>query len=144
MRILKETADAINEMLDNTKMLADKGYKGGNEDVPGLVVVNDSVSHLELRRRRVRIERFFGRMKNRFSVISNKFPLSEDWFNYVFDVCASIINVELTYHPLKEGDEDNERNFIQNLEIEEAKRRMKVKEKNDKYRAKKRQVLNNN
>ena len=142
MKILKETADEINEMVGETKILADKGYKGSHELVPGIVIPKSCAHDDELKRRRVRVERYFGRLKCRFSVLSGKFPLSDDLFDLTFDTCAAIMNVELLRHALKDGDENDERNHLENLNIAEAERRERVKQKNDKYRRKIREMIN--
>ena len=87
------------------------------------------------------VERYFGRLKGKFDVLANKFPLGDEWFDLVFDTCASILNVELTRHSLKEGDEDKERNILQNIKNKEIERREKVKAKNKKYRENKKKLL---
>lgn len=142
MKILKETADEINKMVEDTKILADKGYKGSSEIVPGIVIPSSSDRDDKLRKRRVRVERYFGRLKCKFSVLSGKFPLSDDMFDITFDTCAAILNVELLRHSLKEGDENDEQNHLENLQIAEAQRRERVKQKNDKYRRKMKRIIN--
>ena len=141
MKILKETVDEVKEMIDNSKILADKGYKGATDIIPNIVIPTDSTTDSELRRRRVRVERYFGRLKGKFDVLANKFPLGDEWFDLVFDTCASILNVELTRHSLKEGDEDKERNILENIKNKEIERREKVKAKNKKYRENKKKLL---
>ena len=141
MKILRETADDVKEMIQETKLLADQGYKGSDEVVPGIVVTNKSVEHQELRRRKVRIERFFGRLKCKFAILSGKFPLNDDFFDLVFDTCSSILNVELMRKPLKSGEEEIEQNHLKNFIVAENHRRQKVKAKNDKYRENQKKMI---
>ena len=60
VRVLRSHAEEVRNLIGERKLLADLGYAGSQRDVPGIVVCGDEE---ELRRVRVLVECFFGRLK---------------------------------------------------------------------------------
>lgn len=143
MVILKETADDIKDILGSKKLLADKGYVGGNGHIDNLVIPTDEASHNEIKKRRVLIERYFGRLKLRFDVLNSIFPLSEESFDDVFNICCCILNIELKEMPLNESDENNNNIFLDNILIEQEERKEKKRQANKKSREAKKKRFDN-
>ena len=71
LEVLRRHSNEVNAMLGETRMLADKGYRG-DTGVPNCVVVSSAVE----KRQRLMVERFFGRLKNYFIVFSRIWDLS--------------------------------------------------------------------
>ena len=71
LEVLRRHTNEVNAMLGETRMLADKGYRG-DTGVPNCVVVSSAVE----KRQRLMVERFFGRLKNYFIVFSRIWDLS--------------------------------------------------------------------
>ena len=79
--VLKRHAQEVNQMLGATTVLADLGYRGETH-VTNLCVV--SQANQAKRRARVIVERFFGRLKNKFIVFARTWELSWTSFDGFF------------------------------------------------------------
>lgn len=143
MVILRETSDDINDMLGDKKLLSDKGYVGGSGYVRNLVIPSDCPSDTQIKKQRSLVERFFGRLKLRFNVLNSVFPLSEELFDDVFNICCCLLNLELSEMPLNEKDEEINEVFNNNLLIEHQERKEKKRKANKKSREGKKKRFDN-
>ena len=128
MHILSKSCDEIDDIINGTGLLADKGYVGGDKYIQSLHIPSDADRDRPLRVRRVLVEQYFGRLKKRFSVISERFPLRDDMVDLVFDLCCALVNIDLEKHPLKRDDEEVNKILIENDRVDALNRR-------DKHRA---------
>ena len=103
IRILREHADQMNELLGERKMLADLGYVGAHRDVRGIVVCDEN--DRTLRGRRVFVECFFGRLKGKWRIFSEKWILEEKYFDRFFDLACALTNLHIFHYPLVLADQ---------------------------------------
>ena len=101
IEVLRRHATAVNAMLGETKMLADKGYRG-DTGVPNCLVV--SGMHDAETRQRLVVERFFGRLKNYFIVFARRWELSPRCFSRFFDLSCALTNLTILSSPLNQED----------------------------------------
>lgn len=134
MVILKDTCSDIKEIIGERSLLADKGYVGGSGYINTLRIPSDSEDDAELKKNRSLIERYFGRLKLRFDILSGVFPLSDDYFDDVFDICCGLLNIELGTMPLTENDGNINSILMENIRVEYELKRKKKRESNKKSR----------
>ena len=101
IEVLRRHAAEVNEMLGESKMLADKGYRGDTL-VPNCQVVSNE-NQAEVNARLI-VERFFGRLKNHFIVFSRRWELSPRCFSLFFDLTCAIVNMTILVSPLNQED----------------------------------------
>ena len=117
IEVLRRHANEVNEMLGETKMLADKGYRG-DPLVPNCLVVSQD-NQAETNARLV-VERFFGRLKNYFIVFSRRWELSPRCFSLYFDLASALVNVTIIASPLNQEDWIFNRNLLEKWKKERA------------------------
>ena len=122
MKILKETAEEVNDMLGETSILADLGYVGMEKYVPNSLVPSGDEEELALKKKRSFIERYFGRLKTRFNILCVNFPLDDKWVDLAFDCCCALLNIELDYQPLNRKDKKDYETYLSTLEAEQKER----------------------
>lgn len=136
MLLLKRTAQDLNNMIGDTKLIADKGYKGIQRFVPnGYVAENENE-----RKKRVMVERFFGRLKTNYSLMINKFRLNHSIFDTMFDICCAIANIDIMIHPL-DAEEINYRNYLNNIIVLFEEKRAEKQRRDKEYRRRQRESL---
>ena len=140
---LPEFEAIINKHPDEPKkILADKGYQEPNSQI---LVTPFKGSTTDLTRDqlqfnqklgsvRIIIENFFGRLKSRYEIMSNKYRGSHESYEDIFTICCALVNFEQIEidHPLRSSDGS----FYQKLE---ASLMIKKEEKIAKEREKRRQ-----
>ena len=127
LEVLRRHAEEVNQMLGETHMLADKGYRG-NTRVPNCVVV--SATREVEKRQRLIVERFFGRLKSTFMVFSRCWELSGGCFSTFFNIACALTNLSIMVSPLNQDDWDFNKKLlkkwkrvaIQRVESEREKR----------------------
>ena len=102
LKILRDHAHAINDMLGGKILLADLGYQGARHDVPTIVPCDDSLE--QLRTRRVLAECFFGRLKKMWTVFSMRWKLGEEVFDTFFDIACALTNLDILHRPLRQSE----------------------------------------
>ena len=102
LKILRDHAHAINDMLGGKILLADLGYQGARHDVPTIVPCDDSLE--QLRTRRVLVECFFGRLKKMWTVFSTRWKLGEEVFDTFFDIACALTNLDILHRPLRQSE----------------------------------------
>lgn len=127
--------------MGETKMIADKGYVGGEIHLPNIKVATETKPHKPLRKKRTVVENYFGRLKRKYEVIGGTFPLDESSFDDVFNVSCCLINIELEKHPLKASDRENNKNIMKNIDEKGDERKGKGRVSNGSSRLNKREEL---
>ena len=140
IQIMREHADELNEILGDKTMLGDLGYIGGGRDVHGLVVCDQA--NEELRRRRVLVECFFGRLKSLWSVFSSKWPIDEKFFDRFFNIACALTNVDILYRPLQEVDHQFNIGVLNLILIDLEVRAARKKRANERYVRRRLRTLN--
>ena len=101
IEVLRRHADEVNRMIDETTMLADKGYQG-ETGVPNCHVVSGAIeAEVE---NRLNVERFFGRLKSTFMVFSKRWELTGPCFSLYFDLACALTNLAILVAPLNKDD----------------------------------------
>ena len=132
IEVLRRHAAEVNEMLGETKMLADKGYRG-DCGVPNILVVSGT-NAAETRQRLV-VETFFGPLKNYFIVFARRWELSPRCFTGFFDLSCALTNLTILVSPLNAEDRIFNNNLLQrwkrgNIEpIDRARRRREERQR---------------
>ena len=141
IEVLRRHAAEVNEMLGETRMLADKGYRG-DSGVPNLQVVS-GMDVAETRQRLV-VERYFGRLKNYFVVFARRWELSPRCFSRFFDLSCALTNLTILVSPLNAEDWIFNNNLLQRWErqnIERAERARRRREARKFRRVEEREAL---
>ena len=115
IEILRLHAQEVNQMLADTVMLADMGYRG-ETDVVNLRVISRA-NEVETRNRLI-VERFFGRLKSVFMVFSRRWELTGMCFSSFFDVACALTNLTILASPLNQDDWVFNNNLIERWERE--------------------------
>ena len=140
IQIMREHADELNDILGDKTMLADLGYIGGGRDVHGLIVCDQAND--QLRRKRVLVECFFGRLKNLWSVFSSKWHIDEKFFDRFFNIACALTNVDVLYRPLQEVDNEFNTGVLNLILIDLEVKAARKKRANEKYLRKRLRTLN--
>ena len=130
---MRSDNDAINRLVGRSKLLGDKGYRGGESSVPFLLVVEDETPR-ELRIQRTLVESFFGRLKNKYKTFWRKWVLGVDVFDGFFDCACALTNSDILVNPLSADDQQQNENIIDSWQADEAARRESRRVRNDAYR----------
>ena len=128
IEVLRRHAAEVTAMLGETKMLADKGYRG-DAGVPNCQVIsgtNDSET-----RQRLVVERFFGRLKNYFIVFSRRWELSPRCFSMFFDLACALTNITILVSPLNQEDWIFNNNLLLRWERQENERIARARRKRE-------------
>ena len=128
LTILRKSATKLVPLTEGSRLLADKGYRGGEADVCSLLVVTEQ-SGRSLRNRRVIVECFFGRLKRKYATFSGKWVLDEQSFDTFFDIACCFTNADIMYHPLNREEALVHRNIMAHwrfLEEERLRRRTQI------------------
>ena len=141
MVLLRNTSRYIQDIIVDNGILADKGYVGADGIISSIKIPSDSECDAELKSQRSLIERYFGRLKTRFNVLNGVFPLSDENFDDIFDLCCGILNLELGDMPLTENDGNVNQILLDNIKIEAELKKRKKRESNAKSRANKKKRL---
>ena len=86
-----------------------------------------------MRRRRVLVECFFGRLKCLWSIFSLKWTVDEKCFDRFFNVACALTNIDVFYHPLRDEDRDYNIGVLNLILFEMETRAEKRKRANEKY-----------
>jgi hypothetical protein len=130
---------------DEWAILADKGYQGladhvrcihlkkGSNLTPDERAANDAISS-----DRVIVENYFGRLCGLWCICADKFRWSEELYDDIFHVCASLTNYHITMHPLRDDNGNHFRHHHNRLVAigEEIQKKRRLSQ--DKYRRSKR------
>ena len=137
--ILRDHAQALNNVLGGRAILADLGYRGAHRDVPTIVVCDDDAE--QLRAKRVLVECFFGRLKVLWSVFSSKWTLGEEFFDVFFDIACALTNLDVLHRPLRQNDQVFNQGVL-NMILEELKMKAdRQRAANERYLVHRREVL---
>ena len=132
--VMRRSATTLNQLAGGSVILADKGYRGGEHNVPTLLVVTED-SPVVQRNKRVIVECFFGRLKQKYATLSRKWVLDEQSFDLFFDMACGFVNADILYHPLIGADRQVHLNIMWGwLQREEERQRHRA-EINARYRA---------
>ena len=115
------------------RILADKGYQAQDIEClltpikcnPGSTLTQDQKLFNErIAKVRIIIENFFGRLKNRYTIIGSKYRGMCERYNPIFMICFSLVNFELLYcgWGLRKDDLDFIRRFETSLRQQEERR----------------------
>lgn len=143
LKILKESMPDIDKFLEQfpdhgKKILADKGYvcdelndrlvtpHKGNMLTHEQIKFNEQLSKV-----RIKVENFFGRMKNCFMITSEKYRGDQSKYNDIFCLCAGLVNFQIGVlnKPLNKDDHDFFCRHHALLHLETQNRREKEAEK---------------
>ena len=118
--VLKNSLPEIDDYLsqfpnDPHKILADKGYI--SEDLKERLITPHKGNRLtheqmlfneKLSKVRIKVENYFGRLKNYFMIISEKFRGNRESYDSIFCLCAGLVNFQIKYlnKPLNREDHD--------------------------------------
>ena len=117
------------------------GYTGGQRHVPGMVVCMPD-DHV-LKKRRVIVEQFFGRLKGVWRAFSEKWHLDEAPFDLFFDIACALTNIDIFIRPLRRQDRRFNKGIF-NLILEDLEEKArKQKEYNQEYQTRRRLSLQN-
>ena len=121
MRIFRETINewhriAILHPIIPQKILADKGYQANDINVlitpvkgsPERLSRQENAFNERIGKSRIVVENFFGRVKNRYSIIGSVFRHSHEMYPKIFTLCCAFTNFEIRLcgHGLREEDGD--------------------------------------
>ena len=139
IKILKEHAAEVNDVLGTRSLLADLGYRGAQRDVPTIVVCEQASR--ELRSKRVIVECFFGRLKMLWSVFSTTWRLGEDSFDVFFDTACAFTNLDILRRPLRDEDREFNEGVIRSIIMELKRKADRQRRLNTEYRERRRERL---
>ena len=125
LEVLRRHAEEVNQMLGDTRMLADKGYRG-NTRVPNCMVV--SPTRKVEKRQRLMVERFFGRLKSTFMVFATCWEFSGNCFSAFFNIACALTNLSIMVSPLNHDDWDFNKKLLKSgsvLLLSESKKKGK-------------------
>ena len=126
IEVLRRHSFEVNEMLRDSQMLADLGYRG-ETNVPNCHVVRQT-SETEKRTRLI-VERFFGRLKNYFIVFSRTWELSPRCFSAFFDLACALTNLTILVSPLNQEDWVFNVNLLRKWKRQEVERQLALEQK---------------
>lgn len=99
----------LTEYPDEWAVLADKGYQGLADHVRCVhpkkgktLTTNERKTNDNISSDRVIVENYFGRLCGLWRICADKFRWSEELYDDIFHVCASLTNFHITMHPLRE------------------------------------------
>lgn len=124
----------MNQLAGGATVLADKGYRGGEYHVPSLVVVTEDSPAIQ-RNRRVIVECFFGRLKQKYATLSRKWVLDGQSFDVFFDIACGFVNADILHCPLARDEQHTHLNIIACWRLREEERLRRRSEINARYRA---------
>jgi hypothetical protein len=94
---------------DEWAVLADKGYQGLAEHMRCIHPQKGSHLSADAERRnknistdRIIVENYFGRLCGLWRICADKYRWSEDLYDDIFHVCASLTNFHIAFHPLRD------------------------------------------
>lgn len=128
-------------------LMADKGYQGANEIIRSIIPTKgantkeEKIRNNKIAKNRVICENFYGRMKNLFKIMSDKYTWQEDSYSNVFNICVALTNYHITKYPLRNEEGIFYLSILDSYAEESLKKKKEQKEANDKYNGKKRKIL---
>ncbi|ELP92832.1 hypothetical protein EIN_506730 [Entamoeba invadens IP1] len=107
MRLLKKTSDDINSMLNGTKLIGDKGFKGIQSLIPNGFVPTES----PLLENRCLVDPYFGRLKTVYAFAREKYNKDTVIYDDLITLCCCFCNVDIGINPLINVDQTNYKNI---------------------------------
>ena len=146
--ILKDSLSGIDEFLtqfphEGKKILADKGYVctelSGRLITPfkGRALTHDQIKFNEkLSKTRIKVENFFGRLKNCFLIILEKYREYRSVYGDIFVLCAGLLNFQIGVlnKPLNKNDHDFFCRHIALVHLDSQRRREREAERRKKQK----------
>lgn len=128
------------------KILGDKGYQDQTSDVlvtpykGNIFDLDDSkLKHNQnLGNRRVIVENFFGRLKNRYQITKDTYRSDLSDYSSFFTICCALVNYEIVLcgHPLHDSDSDYYRRLVTKMIKDAIQKKSLSSEKYKKYKKK--------
>lgn len=117
--ILAENANCQKIFNENCTVLADSGYQGISNDVPGAVTPRKKQRNQErtagdiafnkiITHRRIIVENWFGRLKVLWAIMFQCYRLKLSFYDDLWKFCAAITNFHIMHHPLRSNEEEEE------------------------------------
>jgi len=116
LTLLKKTPKEILEEKDDEEkkqdtwaIIADAGYQGAQHFVRAVLPVKGpkTIAQMEYNKEvgitRVQCERYYGRMKQEFRIMLDRYRGDHFKFVCIFKICASLLNFMLQRHPLNKN-----------------------------------------
>ena len=116
LTILRQTADSLMWFLDRGNesepytLLADLGYLGIESILPSIIPfkkpprghlrLEQSLFNIEHAGQRVICERYYGRMKTKWRIMTSKWRGEKVEYSIFFSLCAALTNADLFWRPL--------------------------------------------
>lgn len=128
------------------KILGDKGYQDQTSDVlvtpyKGNIFDLDDTKlkhNQNLGNRRVIVENFFGRLKNRYQITKDTYRSDLSDYSSFFTICCALVNYEIVLcgHPLHDSDSDYYRRLVTKMIKDAIQKKSLSSEKYKKYKRK--------
>jgi hypothetical protein len=124
--------------------MLDKGYEGASRLLRAItpkkgndLTQAETESNLRIARVRVLVERFLGRLKQRFEVLQEKLHVTveEEWElrQSIYSICICLTNWEVTKRPLNDNDKTYHENVMKKFLVDENERQLKKRAYNESY-----------
>ena len=145
----KNPQDFISFPRDNSSswsVICDKGYIGKETYIPGLRRITpkkkplsafDKLNNKRIKESRVRIEMFFGRLKQSWHIIKNKYRLTHKNLEMDFDLCVYLTNELIKRRELTSEDRTFYKQLKKFQKSQFQEKRRKQKEATERYKKKK-------
>lgn len=134
-------------------ILGDKAYEAGPNETPDERRISikkqpmtnlEKSNNVELKRLRVPVECFFGRMWQLWSLLRKPYPFSHDWIDLDYENMVLLTNEHIrATHPLEEGDQTRYKAFREERKRRYEARYNRRREQQMEYAARKRRRFQN-
>ena len=141
----------ISEFPNSWSVLLDKGYQGALELVRAIIpkrnpprnvlCTEDQRSNQRIAHDRIVVENYFGRLCKLWTIMSAKYRWSEKNYDKFMRICVALTNAHVRLHPLRAGEGDSYRRYLQRIGSIGREISRKRKRQQSEYRARRRATL---
>jgi len=125
--------------------LCDKGYVGASKFGRAIhpkkgkyLTRRENKKNIKISKSRVIVENYYGRLKQKWGCIADKWKWDTNIYDEVFEACVYLTNYDISKHPLR----DNEKNVYRSILISYKEDQQKNVEKQRSYRKRKKEDRN--